>query len=168
MNINMKNDDLIPYYYGCIVIMIFAISMIGCSQLKPVIETDYAIASGEVAETLQSVKLTDNEKLIITHAINSYQAFIDKWRVQSNVFDTQEFLADYESIKRQYLQVYNIVNPKWKLYDSAKQDQIKQYEQAAIIFDDQTKKLATAKAWWDAGQYAVGFASVLIGMAKAI
>lgn len=85
----MKDDDLVPYYYGCIV-LILALS--GCAGLQPVIATDYAIASGEAQQTIESAKLTENEKLVITHAINTYSSFIEKWKHDENIImKTDEF-----------------------------------------------------------------------------
>lgn len=162
----MRNDDLIPYYYGCIVFLIIALS--GCA-LQPVIATDYAIASGEAEKTIKSVKLTENEKLIITHAINTYASFIEKWKHDENIIlKTDEFLNDYAVVKRQYLSLHVIIDKKWKQYGEDERRLLESYEYAAKTFDEATKKMAYANMWKQAGKDAVSLGFVLIGMAKTL
>ena len=141
----------------------------GCAGLQPVIATDYAIASGEAEKTIKSVKLTENEKLIITHAINTYSNFIEKWKHEENIIlKTDEFLNDYAIVKRQYLALYAIIDKKWKQYGEEERKLLESYEYAAKTFDESTKKLAYANMWKEAGKDAVSFGIVLLGIAKTL
>ena len=162
----MKDDDLVPYYYGCIV-LILALS--GCAGLQPVIATDYAIASGEAQQTIESAKLTENEKLVITHAINTYSSFIEKWKHDENIIlKTDEFLNDYAVVKRQYLALHKIIEAKWKQYEPEEQEKLKSYDHAAGVFGESVRKMAYANSWREAGKDAISLGFVLIGMAKTL
>ncbi len=52
----------------------------GCGTLTPIVEADYAVASGEARQVIGSVSLTNLEEVIINHATNRYMQFTEKWR----------------------------------------------------------------------------------------
>jgi hypothetical protein len=161
----MKNDDLVPYYYGCIV-LILALS--GCAGLQPVIATDYAIASGEADRTIKSVKLKDSERMIVDHAINQYNVFIERWKTKNLVENREEFLYEFRELKKQYYAVDAIVKKHWQEYTPAQQAQLLEYQEAAISLNATTEKLARLDMWRAVGVNALSFGTVLLGIAKTL
>jgi len=140
----------------------------GCVGLQPVIATDYAIASGEVDQTIKDAKLTDSERMIVDHAINRYNEFIERWKTKSIVESRAEFLAEFRDLKKQYYAVDAIVKKHWAAYDKQQQAKLEEYQEAAITLNTSVEKLARLDMWRAVGVNALSFGTVLLGIAKTL
>jgi hypothetical protein len=140
----------------------------GCAGLSGVIATDYAIASGEADKTVKSVGLSSNEKLVIDHAINKYNYFIERWQSKDLIENRQEFLAEFRDLKKQYYAVDAIVKRHWQEYAPDKQALLIEYQEAAISLNASTEKLARLDMWRAVGVNALSFGTVLLGIAKTL
>ena len=140
----------------------------GCASLQGVVATDYAIASGEADKTVKSIPLTDTEKLVIDHAINQYNQFIETWKDKSLIENRQEFLFEFRELKKQYYSVDAIVKRHWLEYTLEQQAALLEYQEAAIALNETTEKLARLDMWRAVGANALSFGAVLLGIAKTL
>jgi hypothetical protein len=140
----------------------------GCAGLQPVIATDYAIASGEADRNIKSAGLSSNEKMVINHAINKYNAFIDRWQSNNIVENREEFLAEFRDLKKQYYSVDAIVKKHWQDYDQQRQAKLEEYQEAAIALNTTVEKLARLDMWRAVGANALSFGAILLGIAKTL
>ncbi len=140
----------------------------GCASLQGVVATDYAIASGEADKTVKSIPLTDTEKLVIDHAINQYNQFIETWKDKSLIENRQEFLFEFRELKKQYYSVDAIVKRHWLEYTLEQQAALLEYQEAAIALNATTEKLARLDMWRAVGVNAMSFGAVLLGIAKTL
>lgn len=140
----------------------------GCAGLQPVIATDYAIASGEVDRTIKDAKLTDSERIIVDHAINRYNEFIERWKVKNLVENREEFLFEFRDLKKQYYAVDAVVKKHWQDYDYERQAKLEEYQEAAIALNSSVEKLARLDMWRAVGVNALSFGTVLLGIAKTL
>jgi hypothetical protein len=140
----------------------------GCAGLQPVIATDYAIASGEADKTIKEAKLTDSERMIIDHAINQYNDFIERWKTKSIVENRAEFLSEFRDLKKQYYAVDAVVKKHWQDYDPDRQAKLEEYQEAAIALNSSVEKLARLDMWRAVGVNALSFGTVLLGIAKTL
>ncbi len=149
-------------------LLVVVLLLAGCAGLQGVVATDYAIASGEADKTVKSIPLTDTEKLIIDHAINQYNQFIETWKDKSLIENRQEFLFEFRELKKQYYSVDAIVKRHWLEYSPAQQAQLLEYQEAAISLNATTEKLARLDMWRAVGANAMSFGAVLLGIAKTL
>ena len=140
----------------------------GCAGLSGVVSTDYAIASGEADQTVKSIPLNDTERLIIDHAINRYNEFIERWKSKDLIENRVEFLAEFRDLKKQYYAVDAIVKRHWQEYTPEKQALLLEYQEAALALNGTTEKLARLDMWRAVGVNALSFGTVLLGIAKTL
>lgn len=148
--------------------LLAVILLSGCQSFQGVVATDYAIASGEADKTIKSIPLTDIEKLIIDHAINSYMAFTERWKDADLIERRQEFLFEFRELKKQYYAVDAIIKRHWMEYSPERQAALLEYQEAAIALNGTTEKLARLDMWRAVGVNAVSFGTVLLGIAKTL
>ena len=144
------------------------LALSGCAGLKPVIATDYAIASGEADRTIKAADLKSNEKIVIDHAVNQYNAFIERWKTKSLVENRAEFLEEFRDLKKQYYAVDVIVKRHWADYDKQQQSKLEEYQEAAAALNTSIEKLARLDMWRTVGVNALSFGAVLLSIAKTI
>ena len=149
-------------------LLVVVLFLTGCAGFQGVVATDYAIASGEADKTVKSIPLTDTEKLVIDHAINRYNQFIETWKDKSLIENRQEFLFEFRELKKQYYSVDSIVKRHWLEYTPEQQAQLLEYQEAAIALNETTEKLARLDMWRALGVNALSFGAVLIGIAKTL
>jgi hypothetical protein len=131
------------------------------------------IMSGGVSGTINSVVLNDAESLTVTHAINRYSIFIEKWKnsiagidVTGQLFN--DFLLDYAEIVKQYKAIDAIVRSHWGGYDAISQQILLDYQRRAIRINESVDALIAARRRHQALLDAVGFVNVLTGIAKTL
>jgi hypothetical protein len=112
--------------------------------------------------------LTDTEKLVIDHAINQYNQFIETWKDKSLIENRQEFLFEFRELKKQYYSVDAIVKRHWLEYSKEQQALLLEYQEAAIALNETTEKLARLDMWRAVGVNAMSFGAVLLGIAKTL
>lgn len=150
------------------ILVLLGFVLSGCAGLMPVIATDYAIASGEADRTIKAAELKSNEKIVIDHAINKYNAFIERWKSRSLVENRAEFLAEFRDLKTQYYAVDVIVKRHWMDYSPQQQAKLEEYQEAAMALNTSIEKLARLDMWRAVGVNAMSFGAVLLSIAKTI
>lgn len=131
------------------------------------------ITSGSVSGTINSVALGDAESFTVTHAINRYSVFIEKWKNSITDIDVtaqlfNDFLLDYAEIVKQYKAVDGIVRSHWDDYDTINQQILLDYQRRAIEINESVDALIAAERRHRALLDAVQFVNVLIGIAKTL
>lgn len=139
----------------------------GCGTLTPIVEADYAIASGETRSVIGSVSLTNSEELIINHATNRYMQFTEKWRNADIGANEDHFLDDYNELKARYLAVDKIVRKRWDKYSPDNQANIKQYQAAAHNFDAAINRYIKLKMWASVMLGTAEFVAASLGLARS-
>ena len=131
------------------------------------------ITSGGASGTINSVVLSDAESLTVTHAINRYSVFTEKWKNSITDIDVigqlfNDFLLDYAEIVKQYQAVDGIVRSHWDDYDTISQQILLDYQRRAIKINESVDALIAAERRHQALLDAVQFVNVLAGIAKAL
>jgi len=139
----------------------------GCGTLTPIVEADYAVASGEARQVIGSVSLTSSEKQIINHAINRYMQFTEKWRNADIEANEDQFLDDFNELKAQYLAVDKIVRKRWDKYSPDNQANIKQFQAAVHNFDAAVNRYIRLKMWASVMLGTAEFVAASLGLARS-
>lgn len=163
-----------------IIILVVCFALIGCEAiLKNTDELANAaiandlIQSGQVAETVKRIELNDFETTAVSHAVNSYAAFVEKWKhsitdmdADSPVFN--EFMLDYSDLVRQYKTIEFVVEKHWQAYSASDQVILQDYKHRAKKLDESVGSLIAAGRRHQALMDALAFGRILIGLAQAL
>ena len=118
----------------------------GCaSTAKLAVESIYIdtmIRSGAPAAAIKTGGLSDVQMITLTHALNKYEQFREKWKANfsgngllyAGTLDDM-LLADYVDLKKQYLAVKGVVADNWQDYDSITKIQLEEYMKHAESID---------------------------------
>jgi hypothetical protein len=127
-------------------LLIVALLLAGCaSTARLAVESVYIdtmIRSGAPAAAIKTGGLSDVQMITLTHALNKYESFREKWKsnfsanglLYAGTLDDM-LLADYVELKKQYLSVKNIVITNWADYDSITRLQLEEYMRHAEALD---------------------------------
>ena len=127
-------------------LLIIALLLVGCaSTARITLEAAYIdtmIKSGAPKEAIKTGSLTDTQLVILTHAINKYEKFREKWKsnfktgmlLYPGTLDDQ-LLADYQELKKEYQSVKRVVIANWNDYDAVTRMQLEEYMKHAEALD---------------------------------
>lgn len=149
------------------IMLVVLLALTGCGTLNQIVETDYAIASGEASSVIGSVSLTNSEELIINHATNRYMQFTEKWRNADIWNNENQFLNDYNELKSQYLAVDKIVRNRWDKYSPDNQANIKRYQATAHNLDAAINRYIRLKMWASVMLGTAEFVAASLGLARS-
>jgi hypothetical protein len=128
-------------------VLIASLLLAGCaSTARLAVESVYIdtmIRSGAPAAAIKTGGLSDSQMITLTHAINKYEQFREKWKANfsgngllyAGTLDDM-LLADYVELKKQYIAVKNIVIANWTDYDAITRLQLEEYMKHAEALDD--------------------------------
>lgn len=132
-----------------------------------------AIMTGKVLATVKTIELSGTEDAQLTHAVNQYAFFVEKWKHSIASMDSttdvfKEFMSDYSVLTAQYAVVEKVVTNHWVSYSSADQETLKNYQIKAKQLNESVNKLVTANRVREAVVDAVAFGKVVIKLAAAL
>ena len=132
-----------------------------------------AITTGKVLATVKTIELSGVEDAQLTHAVNQYAFFVEKWKHSVASMDSttdafKEFMDDYAILLSQYAVVEKIVTNHWSSYQSADQETLKNYQIKAKQLNASVNKLVKANRVREAVMDAVAFGKVAIKLAAAL
>lgn len=154
-----------------IIYLIIFVLLVGCKSIAPLELENADVNSGEVSAVLHSVNLNDAEKLQITHSINKFQAFVDKWNGYSWIESPEKldfFLEDFEGITKDYGAVREIVKSHWAEFSTDEQKSLLEYQLDAADYLAISKQLTKNQNWMSAIKRSKEFVILAIGLAQAM
>lgn len=120
------------YIYLFLIFVLTACSSTTLQKTSDIVTADEIITSGQAEALINKAELSRDEKLIITHARNRYEAFREKWKdaifdldVRDDMFD--EFQADFNGVVNEYKKVDTVVIDKWSQYNNEDQEELREY-----------------------------------------
>ena len=142
-------------------------------DLKNIATVNDAIMTGKVLAAVKTIELSGVEDAQLTHAVNRYAFFVEKWKHSIASMDSttdafKEFMNDYSVLVSQYAVVEKIVTNHWGSYTSADQETLKNYRIIAMRLNASVNKLVTANRVREAVMDAVAFGKVAIKLAAAL
>lgn len=143
-------------------------SFVGCGALDKLVVADKAMMSGDAIADIKSVNLNDVDQAILTHAVNYYFEFTEKWGKENIASDRKEFISDYDKLKAQYMAVERIVIGNWANYSAEHQEKLSGYRLSALRIDNDVGKLIATGRIYDAVKDAVVMAATLTSIAKSL
>lgn len=163
-----------------IIILIVCFALLGCEVIlkrtddlaNAAIANDL-ILSGQVAGIVKKIELNDFETTAVSHAVNSYTAFVEKWKHSITDLDAaspifNEFLMNYSDLVRQYKTVEAVVEKHWTAYSASDQIVLQDYKHRAKKLDESVGNLIAAGRRHQALLDALAFGRILIGLAQAL
>lgn len=160
-------------------LLVFAL-FVGCQtvlnksdDLKNIAAVNDAIMTGKVLATVKTIELSGVEESQLTHAVNQYAFFVEKWKhsiahLDSTTTAFQEFMNDYSVLTSQYAVVEKIVTNHWGSYSIADQETLKNYQIRAKQLNASVNKLVAANRVREAVMDAVAFGKIAIKLAAAL
>ncbi len=160
-------------------LLVFAV-LSGCQtvfnksgDLSNIAAANDAIMTGKVLTAVKTIELSGVEESQLTHAVNQYAFFVEKWKHSIASMDSttdafKEFMDDYAILLSQYAVVEKIVSVHWGSYSSTEQEALKNYQIMAKHLNSSVTKLVTANSVREAVMDAVAFGKVVIKLAAAL
>lgn len=132
-----------------------------------------AIMTGKVLATVKTIELSGVEDTQLTHAVNQYAFFVEKWKRSIASMDSttdafKEFMDDYAILLSQYAVVEKIVTKHWVSYSSVDQETLKNNQTMAKRLNSSVSKLVTANRVREAVMDAVEFGKIAIKLAVVL
>lgn len=157
--------------FNVVILMVVVLLVASCAAIKPLELHSQAVDSGEVNNTINTVNLSDIERLQITHAMNAFSEFVAKWNGFGDTLDPQklqEFNDDFTGIANQYEQVQKIVETHWQEYPADMKDKLLRYREEARLYKQMANGLYKTKQWLDFASKTRDYAAIAITIAQTI
>ena len=181
MDVNIMKNLILVIKKTVLALCLLVFALVGGCQtvlhksddLANIAALNDAFMTGKVLVTVKTIELSGVENTQLTHAVNQYAFFVEKWKnsiasMDSTIDAFKEFMDDYAILLSQYAVVEKIVTNHWDNYQSADQETLKNYQIKAKQLNASVNKLVTANRVREAVMDAVAFGKVVIKLAAAL
>lgn len=100
----------------------------GCAVVKDIQHAYQEIPQSSMTDSFNTVEMSSSERAIVTHALNKYSEFYEKWKLENSISDPDAFLADFSDLSSQYTAVRKIVESKWGLLSDTQKAEFTRYD----------------------------------------
>lgn len=153
------------------ILALIFLTLAACKAIAPLELNNEAINRGEVSAVLNSVTLSGTEQLQVTHAINKFKTFAEKWDGFSSIEDSEKivlFLTEFKEINSEYMSVKVIVLNHWNEYSPEQQATLQKYKLQALDIQTMNTQLLKNEKWLEIVRQARNFAVTALSIAQAV